>query len=358
MPSRTNAPLCGAELGPSWIDSGTSVLGRSEPPVPLGHASNPAANTLVIPGDLPHRLLLGARSGLPYLAPEFRAQIAPLLTLKSFAYLAGFLAADMAFAGTGVGTVINVVAAGLVIVVVGTQAISSSREFLSFYRKASTANTPEAFQVAGQEFARAVTLLGIATVMALLAGRVKSRSFGAAAGTADAAAAEAAWVALADSIEFDLPPNEGVIYQGISAREAAEAIVNSSNPAGKIINDVATRYGWTQENMEADFGAGYSARTYRLWERLSLRYQQSLKGRVTAHIDRSKLRLDQGMLGEGRGAGAEVESSGGQQTPSVILTELEELMSSNKNITSITMKDVKTGQSWEYTPAMKSRLDH
>lgn len=351
MPSRTNAPLCGADLGPGWIDSGTSVLNRSEPPVPLGAASNAATSTLVIPSDLPHRLLLAARSGLPYLAPELRAQIAPLLTLKSFAYLAGFLAADMAFAGTGVGTVINVVAAGLVIAVVGTQALSSSREFLSFYRRASTANTPGEFQVAGQEFARAVALLGIATVMTLLAGRGQSRSFGAAASTADAEAAEAAWIALADSIEFEIPANEGVIYQGISPQEAVEAIVNSSNPAGKIINDVATRHGWTQEAMEADFGAGYSARTYRLWERLSLRYQQSLKGRVTAYMDRSKLRFDQGMLEEGRGAGA-------KQTPSVILTELEELMSSNKSITRITVKDVKTGQSWEYTPAMKSRLNH
>jgi hypothetical protein len=249
----------------------------------------------------------------------------------------------------------------VVIVVVGTQAIGSVREFLSFYRLASKAGTAEEFQAAGKEFARGVALLGMATVTTLMAGRAKSRSFGAATGAADAAAAEAAWVALADSIEFEIPANEGVIYAGISEKEAVEAIANSRNPAGKIINDIASRHGWTQENMEADFGPGFSARTYRLWERLSLRYQRSLKGVVTAFIDSTRVRLDHrlfGDLGETPGAGPEVEITDGKYTPSVILTELEELMSSNPNITQIVVKDLKTGKSWNYSPTMKSRVSN
>ncbi len=361
MASRTNGPICVSKLGTSWIDSGTSVLTRSEPPGPLGLASNGGSQRLVVPNDVPHRLLLAARNGIPYLAPELRDQIAAMLTLENFAFLAGFLAADIAFAGTGIGTVINVVAGGLVIVFVGTQAISSGKQFLSFYRKASIARSQSEFQAAGQEFAKAVALLGVATVAALLTRRGKTKSFGTVASTLSKREVEASWLALADSIEFNIPAEKGVIYAGVSQSEAVEAIANSRNPQGKVINDIATKYGWTQENMEADFGKDFSATTYRLWEYLSIKYQQALKGRVVAYIDSSRVRLDNrifGELGAKPGAGPEVEITDGKYTPSVILTELEELMTSNRNVTSIVVKDVKTGQSWLYTPGSKSRLSH
>ena len=333
------------------------MLTRSESPGPLGATSNSVPLRVVVPNDIPHRLLLSARNGVPYLAPELRDQVAAMLTLENFAFLAGFLAADMAFAGTGIGTVINIVAGGLVIVVVGTQAISSGKQFVSFYRKASTATSPSEFQAAGKEFAKGVALLGVATVTALLTRRGSRKSFGTVASAASKSEVEASWMALAASIEFDIPANEGVIYAGLAESEAGEAIANSKNPQGKIINDIARKYGWTQEKMEADFGKEFSATTYRLWETLSIKYQQALKGRVVAYIDSSRVRLDKGILGElgaKPGAGPEVEITGGKYTPSVILTELEELMTSNQNVTSIVVKDVKTGRSWDYVAASKS----
>jgi hypothetical protein len=282
------------------------------------------------------------------MAPELRSQVAAMINLENFAFFAGFLAADLAFAGTGIGTVINVVAGGFVIAFVGTQAISSGMQFLSFYRKASIATNQSEFQGAGKEFAKAVASLGLATVAALLSRRGKVKSFGTVASAVSKSEIEASWLALADSIEFNIPANEGVIYAGLSDSEVGEAIANSRNPQGKIINDVANNYGWTKENMEADFGKEHSATTYRLWEYLSIKYQQGLKGRVVAYIDSSRVRPDKGML-----LGAK-PGVGGQGTPSVILTELEELMTSNKNVTSILVKDVKTGRSWDYIAGSKS----
>jgi hypothetical protein len=73
------------------------------------------------------------------------------------------------------------------------------------------------------------------------------------------------------------------------------------------------------------------------------------------------VRLDKrifGELGAKPGAGPEVEITEGKYTPSVIITELEELMTSNGKVTSIVVKDVKTGRSWNYTAGSKSALSH
>jgi hypothetical protein len=349
--------MCASNLDPHWIDPGTLARTRSDIPGTVGVAQN----TLVVPPDLPHRLLLAAKSGLPYLAPEIRNQVAALLTLENFAFLAAFLAADAAFAGTGVGTVINIAAGGLLIVVVGSQVLESARGFLGFYRSASVASTPEQFREAGKQFAQAVSLLGIATVTALLSKRAGTKSVGKAVGTVGSAAAEASWVALADAIEFDIPANQGVIYAGLSPAEVVQAIAESKNPQGELINRTAERYGWTQESMDKDFGKEYTAATYRLWEYLSLKYQQALKGQVTAYVDSTRVRLDKQIFGDltaPRGAGPEVEITNGKYTPSVILTELEELMSSNRNVTRVILKDVKTGKSWIYNAASKSTMTH
>jgi hypothetical protein len=48
----------------------------------------------------------------------------------------------------------------------------------------------------------------------------------------------------------------------------------------------------------------------------------------------------------------------GKITPSVILTELEELMTSNPDVTSILLKDVRTGRSWTYTSGSRSLVSH
>jgi hypothetical protein len=207
---------------------------------------------------------------------------------------------------------------------------------------------------------KAVPLRGIATGAALLTSRA-AKSLGRITSSASKDELEARWLALADSIEFNIPLNKGVIYAGIPPSEVAEAIANSGNSQGKIINDIAKNYGWTQENMEADFGKGFSATTYRLWEYLSIKYQQALRGLVTAYIDSSRVRLDKtifGELGASPGAGPEVEITDGKHTPSVILTELEELMTTNGYVTSVVVKDVKTGRSWVYTARSKSKLSH
>lgn len=357
MAGRTNAPICTSKLGPNWIDSGTSALIRSGSPAP--NKLDQLPQTITVAYDLPHRLLLAARNGLPYLAPEIRDQLRELLTIENFAFLAAFMAADAFFAGTGVGTVVNVAAGGLMIMFVGTKAISGVHHLAIFYNLAKKATMTEDFQSAGQEFAKGVTALGVGSMAALLSGRSGARS-SLVASAASQSEIEASWIALADSIEFNVPTNKGVIFAGLGDAEKVRAIATRGNPEVQIISDTLEKYGFTYDNMKADFGKSYgehgNAATYRLWERVSLRYQQSLKGVVTAYVDRSKIRPDKGGLDVGRGAGPQVEVSNGRDTPSVIITELEELMGSNKNISGVILKDENTKESWVYTPAMKSRF--
>jgi hypothetical protein len=244
--------------------------------------------------------------------------------------LAAFVAADLAFSGTGIGLAINVFAGGLAIIFVGTQAFSGGQHLFRFYRLAAQAKTSDQFRNAGKEFAEAVVQLGVTTVAIWLTRRTGTSSRGKAKGAIAAPDAEASWRALADSIDFNIPKDRGVIYAGLSytleRRATFEALENPRNVQAQIINKTAKQYGWTQENMMADFGEE-SATTYRLWEYLSLKYQQALEGHVTAYI--SKITDDKGMLLTERGAGEMTDGKG----PSVILTELEELMTSNKKVT-------------------------
>jgi hypothetical protein len=147
------APLCSSKLGPHWIDSGTLARTRSPLRPPLGVQSNETAERVTLPNDLPHRLLLAARNGLPFLAPALREQVGALLTLENCAVIAAFIAADAVFAGTGVGTVINVAAGGMAIAIIGRQSISGIRHLAGFYRLASDARTRDEFRVAGKAFA-------------------------------------------------------------------------------------------------------------------------------------------------------------------------------------------------------------
>jgi hypothetical protein len=364
MPSRPPGPLCTTRLGSGWVDSGTSARVRSEPFRPAGSVS--AERNLVLPLDLPHRLLLAAQNGLPHVAPELRSQIANLLTLENLGFLAAFVAADLMFAGTGVGLAVNVIAGGMTIMFVGTQGLEGGQHLFNFYRIASKAKTSDEFDLAGREFAQGVSNLGMVGLTVLLARRAGTETRGKVSGKVAEVDAEASWGALADAIEFDVPTNQGIIFAGkISPAKLQDAILKSRNPQAKIIGDTATKNGWTAENMNRDFG-GDSATTYRLWERLSIRYAQSLKGRVTAYVNfaEAKLQDPEGMLHNARGAGPAVEMTHGKgnesiKLPSIILTELEELMTSNRNITFIQVKDIETGTTWRtFSAGAKSPRNH
>lgn len=357
-------PLCSSKLGTNWIDLGTLSRQRTPLSAPMGLQSHYPVERITLPRDVPHRLFLAARNGLPFMAPALREQVDALLTLENCAFMAAFIAADIVFAGTGVGTVINIAAGGMAIAIIGRQGITGIKHLARFYQLASNASTREEFNIAGKAFAQGATDIGISALMSVLLIRgVRAKAQGKVTSIAGRTQIEASWFALADSIEFNIKPNEGVIFAGLTDGEVAASILKSKNPQSQIILDTAKKHGWTQERMEQDFGKEFSSTTYRLWEALSLKYQAALKGRVTAYIDATKVRLDSTLfgaaeLGSMRGAGPQVELTDGKITPSVILTELEELMTSNPNVTSILLKDIKTGKSWIYTRGSKSALSH
>ena len=126
------------------------------------------------------------------------------------------------------------------------------------------------------------------------------------------------WFELADSIPFAIAPDQGNYFLRRRRRGWSQGLGAWDNPRATVINDTLVKYGFTQKNMEKDFGNAHSAVTYRLWERVSMRYAQALRGRVTAYVQGIRIstgavvphvKSDQRAIEahEGRGAGSEVE---------------------------------------------------
>lgn len=322
--------------------------------------SRPAKTTLTVPADRAHRLLLAARCGLPGLGHEVQEKLHSFLTLENFAFMVAFIAADMLFAGTGVGTLVNVVAVGFVIVFFKSEAITGYSHLRAFYLKASDARSDDDFRAAGIEFAKAVSAIGVDSVIALLTLRSGARSSGKLVSRVSPAELEASWFAYIDSLKFDVDAGRGIIWARIGQERAiniAQAMSENPKPAYRVINQLLDQSGFTRR-YQNEFGQAETELTYRIWERVSMRYVASLKGVVTAYVDtipamsgKTKvgvipdIRITEGKLQPGKGAGTLVVGDGGKVSgSSVLLTELEELIESNPRVTAIKMIDAKSGR--------------
>ena len=182
------------------------------------------------------------------------------------------------------------------------------------------------------------------------------------------------WLSKAASVKFNIQPHAGVIFCKVD-QDRAKSLALRNNPMAKVIRDLLDS-GFRNEYEKA-FGSTENALTYRIWEQLSKNYALSLSGKVTAYVSVSRtefadanmqrIKLDSIAvehdkdlaLGEGSGAGPEVEkgyaTNANYKPPSILITEVEEMMGSNPNVSTIVFK-TDAGKEWIYQRSVRSTM--
>jgi hypothetical protein len=128
----------------------------------------------ILPGDRIARMTFNEKVGeamqrsLPYLPENAKSIVQSLLTPESLALIGATLAVWAGSHFFGIGEIVDVVLLVIGAVTVGFAVFEGSSEFYEFTKGAMNARSVADLDVAGQHFARSVTLLGIATVQGLL----------------------------------------------------------------------------------------------------------------------------------------------------------------------------------------------
>lgn len=108
------------------------------------------------------------RRSLPLIPADARAIIESLLKPQTLAIIAATL---VVWAGShffGVGEIVDIILLGVGVFALGFSVFEGADELLKFAKRAIDARTDQDFSQSGAHFARAVTLLGISTIQALL----------------------------------------------------------------------------------------------------------------------------------------------------------------------------------------------
>jgi hypothetical protein len=150
---------------------------------------------------------------------------------------------------------------------------------------------------------------------------------------------EAAWFGYIDSMVFDVEPSQGILWAKIGEARATE-IAQGKGAGFRVINMILQKNGFLARYAAA-FEDRKSELTYRIWERVSLKYVSSLKGQVTVYVDQAEfgssiVHSNERVLPVGRRSGA------WNPPMPVLVTELEQAIDSNPAITSIKMIDERT----------------
>jgi hypothetical protein len=103
-----------------------------------------------------------------YLPADMYNVVQALAEPKSLAIMAGTLIAWAGSHAFGVGEIVDVILLGVGIFYIGFSVFAGADELIDFVKGALGASTHADLDAAGHHFARAVTLLGIATIQALL----------------------------------------------------------------------------------------------------------------------------------------------------------------------------------------------
>jgi hypothetical protein len=302
-------PLCVSSVGRDWIDQGTLARSRSPVPGVAGRVSLETNRSLSLHPDLPHRLLRGARAGLPFFGEEIREIVAPLLTLENLVFLCAAIAAEAVFVGTGIGAVITVVMGGAMVVFVGAEAFKGTKSLLEFYRLADSASSDQDYEKAGAEFAEGVTALGVATFVILLTrragremrGRVTSREAQVEGETLSVEEVIASWRAYISKLDLRVPRGRGALWSKMTEYNPTEfsKLLNETIADGDVATRIAAQDGrftlesklpkqfW--ERYKSEFTVNgklvWDERTEAVWRMLSERYAEGLEGNVIAYID-------------------------------------------------------------------------
>jgi hypothetical protein len=319
MAMSNNPAILGMHPNSTQIDAGT--LCRAISPYPGTVGAPVQSVTISIPAGQAEKALEAAWRALPRMPGAIREQVAELLTLRTMVMIGAATAiwAGSHFAGVGFG--VDVVLLGIGVVGLGAEGIRAGREFLAFWTIATTARSPEGLDRAAQHFARAVTIVGINTVIALFA-RTAGR-----AGAADRALAR--WTTFIEQLEVKAG-NRGALWSKVGS-EVAEALARRD---GRVTLEILLKKTDFFTRYQAEFGKQPTEVTRSIWELLSRKYAASLEGQVVAYVDNVELFKHIG-------------SAGAKGALPQLTAELEEIaaaMESNPKISSVIVKDVFDGQ--------------
>jgi hypothetical protein len=136
---------------------------------------NATRNTVVVRMSAAEKIGEAIRRSLPHIPSDAQALVRSFLHPHSLAIIAGTLAVWATSHAFGVGEIVDVILIGIGVATVGFSVFEGAVELYGFVTGAQSAQSEADLEKAGQYFARAVTLLGISTLQAiLLRGQVKT----------------------------------------------------------------------------------------------------------------------------------------------------------------------------------------
>jgi hypothetical protein len=129
---------------------------------------NATRNTVVVHMPAAEKIGEAIRRSLPHIPSDAQALVRSFLHPHSLAIIAGTLAVWATSHAFGVGEIVDVILIGIGVATVGLSVFEGAVELYGFVTGAQSAQSEADLEKAGQHFARAVTLLGISTLQAIL----------------------------------------------------------------------------------------------------------------------------------------------------------------------------------------------
>jgi hypothetical protein len=289
------------------------------------------------------KALDAAWRAIPMLPADMRSEVAGLLTLQSMAMIGGTVAVWAGSHFVGVGFVFDIVALGVGTFCLGSEALRAGREFALFWNVATNASDESQLNLAAEHFARAISIIGVNTVVVIFAHRVGK------AGSASRAIMR--WTKYIEGIQFKPPMNKGALWSKLGETEAEIELLKKLGAAGSTVSDAqlaermaqADKRVTLEMSLPKEFWEMYRQQfptpsaatrpiTGRVWELVSERWASALEGEVVAYIDSEEVFK--------------------AKKPPILIKELEtitKLVQQNKKITAVLFQDI-----WN-RPGMRTR---
>ena len=184
MPTLRTPILSGTAVTPSVAD-GTLCLASSPRPGVTGGAAT--ASFQVRSMSLTDRLVTAARLAIPHVPADMRGQFAAMLSPEAVATTGGILTAWALSHACGVGEAADLIVAGLGAIFIGWSAVDAAKDLYRYATLAASADDLSQLEAAGQCLARAVAIIGVNTLLVLLAKGAKGKPAGSAGATSEPA---------------------------------------------------------------------------------------------------------------------------------------------------------------------------
>ena len=151
-----------------WEVARQAMIWASRAGYRFDFSSAPVATDPVVHMSKAEKLKAGIEHSVKYLPADLKSVGQALLEPKALAIMVGTLLAWAASHAFGIGEVIDLFLLGIGVLSVGFSVFSGAGELVDFVETALDASSDADLDEAGQHFARALVVLGIATIQALL----------------------------------------------------------------------------------------------------------------------------------------------------------------------------------------------